>query len=131
MLKHLENMDGRLTSIDGSLAAIAKVCLILVKDGQLEKFVERLPELLDRLVSPEQPVSSRAEASAMTKDHYEENELMTLKEAMAFIPMSRTKLYEWRKEEKLHTIERSSRNKRLIRSEVEAARTWSRDKGKW
>lgn len=63
--------------------------------------------------------------------HYEEEDLMTIKEAMAYIPASRTKIYEMRKEGALDTIERNSREKRLIRTQVEAARLWSRDKGKW
>lgn len=62
--------------------------------------------------------------------HYPEEELMTIKEAEAFIPASRTKIYLWRKEEKLHTVERGQRDKRLIRTEVEAMRKWARDKGK-
>ncbi|HWL00166.1 MAG TPA: hypothetical protein VNQ55_09470 [Parapedobacter sp.] len=64
------------------------------------------------------------------KTHYEEHELMTVKEASASIPASRSKIFEWRKEGTLQTIERNSRSKRLIREEVEAMRTWARDKGK-
>lgn len=64
------------------------------------------------------------------KTHYEEHELMTVKEAIEFIPVSRSKLFEWRKEQKLQTIERNCRNIRLVRSEVEAMRTWARNKGK-
>ena len=63
-------------------------------------------------------------------DTYDENELMTIKVAEAFIPASRTKIYEWRKEGKLQTVARSQRDKRLIRTEVEAMRQWARDKGK-
>ena len=62
--------------------------------------------------------------------HYPEEDLMTIKEAAAFIPASRTKIYQWRKEERLHTVARGQRDKRLVRSEVEAMQLWARDKGK-
>lgn len=77
---------------------------------------------------PEPPPSQTPPA---LKDHYDEDELMTIKEAGAYIPGSRTKIYEWRMEGKLHTFERGCRNKRLIRAEVEVMRKWARDKGKW
>jgi len=64
------------------------------------------------------------------KTHYEEHELMTVKEASASIPASRSKIFEWRKDGTLQTIERNCRSKRLIREEVEALRTWARNKGK-
>lgn len=72
-----------------------------------------------------------ATPEAPSVEMLEEHHLMTIKEAMAFIPVSRTKLYEMRKEGMLDTIERNSRQKRLLRTQVEAARTWSRNKGKW
>lgn len=72
-----------------------------------------------------------APSSESNQGGYDEDELMTIKEAMAYIPVSRSKLYEMRKEGMLDTIERSSRQKRLLRAQVEAARLWSRNKGKW
>lgn len=131
MLKHVENSDGLWLSINGSLAAIAKVCLILERDGQLEKVMERLPDLIDRLMPPDdEPDESDAESTAMAKDQYEEEELMTIKEAVDDIPVSRSKLFEWRREGRLQTIERNSRSKRLIRSEVKAMQKWAHNKGK-
>lgn len=64
-------------------------------------------------------------------DQYAEDELMTIKEAAAYIPASRTKVYEMRMAGVLDTIERNSRQKRLLRTQVEAARIWARNKGKW
>lgn len=84
-----------------------------------------------RVVSAGEPLPGGPEADEASADRLEEHHLMTIKEAMAFIPVSRTKLYEMRKEGMLDTIERNSRQKRLLRTQVEAARTWSRNKGKW
>lgn len=64
------------------------------------------------------------------KTYYEEHELMTVKEAVDFVPVSRSKLFEWRMEQKLQTIKRNCRNIRLVRAEVEAMRKWARNKGK-
>ncbi|MFB2118004.1 hypothetical protein [Parapedobacter sp. 2B3] len=87
--------------------------------------------------APETETLAAAEQAAeslpdepIEKKIYEECELMTVKEAMDFIPAGRTKIYEWRIQGILHTIERSSRSKRLIRAEVEHMRTWARNKGK-
>ena len=55
MLKYLKNMDRRLASINGSLAAIAKVCLILAKDKHVVKLVQRASEQLDLLGEPHAP----------------------------------------------------------------------------
>lgn len=65
-----------------------------------------------------------------TADRFAEDDLMTIKEAAAYIPASRTKVYEMRKTGVLDTIERNSRQKRLLRTQVEAARIWARNKGK-
>lgn len=46
MSKHLKNLDTYLASIDGSLAAVAKVCILLVESGLLEKLVVALDNVL-------------------------------------------------------------------------------------
>lgn len=101
--------------------------------------VDRMHRLMEELVALQKQRHQnrrvvnlpQRDADRTLKDHYDEEELMTIKEAIDHIPVSRTKLYEMRREGSLHTIERSSREKRLIRTEVEAARQWSRNKGKW
>ena len=75
--------------------------------------------------------SGRPPAKTGRHDVYPDDDLMTFKEAMAYIPVSRTKLYNMRKEGVLETVERNSRQKRLLRMQVEAAREWSKNKGKW
>lgn len=61
---------------------------------------------------------------------YLEEELMTVKEAMALLKVSRWKLTQMRKKAELSSISRDGRV-RLIREEVEAARIWySLRKGK-
>lgn len=44
MSKHYEKLDARLASIDGSLAAVAKVFVILVETGLLEKLLAALAD---------------------------------------------------------------------------------------
>lgn len=106
----------------------------------IRKTVQHIAQLMETLVSQQGQHRARCRAVDLPghsvekqcpEGGYAENDLMTIKEAMAFIPVSRTKLYEMRKDGMLQTIERNSRQKRLLRSEVEAARTWSRNKGKW
>lgn len=99
---------------------------ILTKEKQLAEATDLPPQ--DQQASTDQPPSLN---TALFKKHYEEDELMTIKEAMDFIPISRSKLFDWRMEGKLHTIERNCRSKRLVRAEVEALRIWARNKGKW
>lgn len=79
---------------------------------------------------PAQPPEQDSPGPDALKACYDEAELMTIKEAAAFIPACRTKLYEWRTLGVLHTVERSSRNKRLIRTEVEAMHKWAVSRGK-
>lgn len=77
--------------------------------------------------TPDENADSAAENSAVDepKIHYDEEELMTIKEAQDHF--SRTKLYELRKEGKLITIEHGARDKRLVRAQVEAlAKKWRR-----
>lgn len=107
---------------------------------QIRMTVQHIADLMETLVAyqaktyePNRTVSlsNDKKKSAETDQEYSEAELMTIKEAMAYIPVSRSKLYQMRKEGVLVTIERNSRQKRLLRSQVEAARVWSRNKGKW
>lgn len=57
-------------------------------------------------------------------EHYEESELVTIKEAEDYF--GRTKLYELRKEGKLITVEHGPREKRLVRAQLEALARWRR-----
>ncbi|MGV3763856.1 helix-turn-helix transcriptional regulator [Parapedobacter sp.] len=77
-----------------------------------------------------EPATPPGATDPATPNTYVEEELMTVKEAEAFIPASRTKIYKWRKEGKLHTVSRGQRHMRLIRTEVEAMQQWAIDKGK-
>ncbi len=59
-----------------------------------------------------------------TDGHYDESELMTIKEAADYF--GRTKLYELRKQGKLITVEHGPREKRLVRAQVVALARWRR-----
>lgn len=106
----------------------------------IRKTVQHMAKLMEALVAQQgerrthiRDVSLNVEApkDGESPEGYPEDDLMTIKEAMAFIPVSRTKLYEMRKAGALRTVERNCRQKRLLRTQVEAARVWSRNKGKW
>lgn len=96
---------------------------------------EKLEYALDLYIATTEKRLPTAENQAPSPtglpEQYDEKDLMTIKEAIAYIPIGRTKLYEMRKADILDTIERNGRQKRLVRAQVETLRTWSRNKGKW
>lgn len=62
---------------------------------------------------------------------YTEQELLTVKEAMSELHISRWKLSEMRNSQQLSTIYRGKKGVRLVKEEVEAAKLWySIPKGK-
>ncbi len=63
MSKHVEKLDVRLASIDGSLAAIAKVFVVLIETGLLEKLLAALPDAENPLVSIGSTLFSEANVS--------------------------------------------------------------------
>ncbi len=121
MLKHNEHWDARLASIDTSLMVIARCCAFLMDRGLLEKFVESLPDA-EASERGNRPTESMAVEEK--KEHYEESELMTIKEAEDYF--GRTKLYELRKAGMLTTVAFHARDKRLVRAEVVALARWRR-----
>jgi predicted DNA-binding transcriptional regulator AlpA len=71
-----------------------------------------------------------AEEDISTNNIYEEKELVTIKEAMGILGVSRWKIFDMRKKGQFTKVERDGW-KRLIKAEVEAARIWySVPKGK-
>ncbi len=77
---------------------------------------------------PEPPVS-KPEPESPPREHYQESELMTIKEAIRYLRASRWKIDDMRRRGILQTL-RDRRNVRLIRAQVEAARQWSVNKGR-
>lgn len=115
--------------LEECLSALTKINVILVK----------LLEIAQQPCQPQRDVSAAPSPVPADPDgydssdgvaSYEEEELMTVKEAMAELRVSRWKINDMREKGELRAVVRAGRV-RLIKSEVEDARRWySQMKGK-
>ncbi|GGH06710.1 helix-turn-helix domain-containing protein [Sphingobacterium alkalisoli] len=100
------------------------------------KTLNLIYNLLEKQLSTNEdvPVSASVavpdECNVRDAASYDEEELLTIKEAMGILGVSRWKIFDMRKKGQFTKIERDGR-KRLIKTEVDAARVWySAPKGK-
>ncbi|SFS98402.1 helix-turn-helix domain-containing protein [Sphingobacterium wenxiniae] len=115
-------MEDRFYQLVSSVLRIEKMISTVVDEQSEDRSVA--------LIMEDAGLQSEAKETDGEKVMYREEELMTVKEAMALLKVSRWKLTQMRKKAELSSISRDGRV-RLIREEVEAARIWySLRKGK-
>lgn len=92
MLKHLENLEGRIQSIDEHLKPIAQIADFLIESGLLEQLVELLPKLDESQLVQSQKTPLKKESLEPYLNKEQVKDYLGIKE---------TAYYEWIKDGRL------------------------------